>query len=100
MNFLRSKAFIYLIFLFLHFVLMNINVAEWGDSYRILRASEFIREGQYPENEKRQPLFSVFLALRPTNIDQVVWGRWAMLAISFVVLFAFDKLISLYAIPP
>jgi len=73
-------------------LLTNINSAEWGDSYRILRASNFIRQFSYPSDEKRPPLFSILLAIRPTNIDAVLWGRIFILAISFASMFVFYKL--------
>lgn len=69
-------------FFILHLVFLNVNYAEWGDSYRILRAAEFIRRGDYPENEKRPPLYSMLLAIRPESVDQVFWGRGVMFGIS------------------
>ena len=70
-----KKFYIYVLFVLLHLLLLNVNTAEWGDSYRILRASEYIRDGSYPQDEKRPPLFSFVLALRPENVDAVLWGR-------------------------
>lgn len=98
MKILNKLNFIHLLLLFilLHLVLLNINAAEWGDSYRILRAAEYVREFSYPQDEKRPPLFSVALAIRPQNIDPVLWGRVFMLGIStlfFVVYYKFAKLI-------
>lgn len=76
--------------------LVNINSAEWGDSYRILRASNFVRQFSYPDDEKRPPLFSAFLAIRPESVDPVLWGRLFMLATSFGALFVFYKLCQYY----
>src|SRR3972149_10611486 len=69
----------YVLFILVHFFLLNVNTAEWGDSYRILRASEFIRDGSYPEDEKRPPLYSLVLAARPAAADPVLWARGFML---------------------
>lgn len=77
-------------------LLTNVNSAEWGDSYRILRASNFVREFSYPDDEKRPPLFSALLAIRPANIDPVLWGRLFMLVTSFSALFVFYKLCRYY----
>ena len=85
---------IFLVFFALHVCLININYAEWGDSYRILRASEFIRKGSYPQDEKRAPLYSLVLALRPSQVDQVIWGRVVMLVISSVILGVFYLLLG------
>ena len=73
-------------------LLININSAEWGDSYRILRASNFVQQFSYPGDEKRPPLFSILLAVRPSSIDAILWGRLVMLGISFLALFVFYKL--------
>jgi hypothetical protein len=76
--------------------MVNINAAEWGDSYRILRASNFIRHLSYPADEKRPPLFSAVLAVRPATVDAVVWGRVIMLGLSLLALGTFAKLAKLY----
>jgi len=70
-----AKFYAYLLFIVLHIALFNVNTAEWGDSYRILRASEYIRRGIYPSDEKRPPLFSALAAVRPNSVDPVVWGK-------------------------
>jgi len=87
---------IFTIFLLIHLLLLNINFAEWGDSYRILRASEFLRNGTYPQDEKRQPVFSILLALRLSGIDQVLWGRIEMLVFSIVLFWLFYKILGQY----
>lgn len=74
--------------------LININRAEWGDSYRILRASNFVQNLSYPEDEKRPPLFSALLAIRPKNADAITWGRLFMLLIGLASLAVFYKLSS------
>lgn len=84
---------IFLLFLFLHLVFFNINSAEWGDSYRILRASTYIQQGNYPEDEKRPPLYSALLATKPLeSIDWVGWSRITMFVVSMVSFYVFLKL--------
>ncbi len=84
---------IFILFLVLHIGLLNINAAEWGDSYRILRAAEYIRNAEYPEDEKRPPLFSVVLASHPKNVDPVVWGRLVMFGLSLTAFYVFYRLV-------
>ncbi len=85
-----------IIFFILHIVLFDVNTAEWGDSYRILRASEFIRQGSYPVEEKRPPLFSIFTALRPSSVDAVVWGRVVVFVFSLLAFLLFNELLKIY----
>jgi len=91
-----AKFYAYLLFIVLHVALFNVNAAEWGDSYRILRASEYIRQGSYPSDEKRPPLFSALTAIRPNSVDPVVWGRVVVFIFSFLSLIVFDKLTQIY----
>lgn len=84
---------IFLFFFLLHLLLFNINTAEWGDSYRILRASESIRELSYPKDEKRPPLLSIVLAARSGSVDQVMWGRFVMLLFSLGSFLVFNKIL-------
>ena len=105
MNLLRKTIFFrrvplsfyaLIIFFIFHIVLFNVNTAEWGDSYRILRASEFIRQGSYPIEEKRPPLFSIFTALRPSFVDAVVWGRVVVFVFSLLAFLLFNELLKIY----
>lgn len=94
----KSIFIIFLVFTAAHAWLFNINYAEWGDSYRILRASEYIRQGTYPDDEKRAPFYSLLLALRPENVDQVTWGRVEMFGLSllfFVIFYAYLRQLNL-----
>lgn len=91
-----NKKFILAVFILLHVFLFNVNVAEWGDSYRMLRASEFIKKGAYPGDEKRPPLFALILALRPANLDAVTWGRGVVFTISLGYLVIFSSLAEKY----
>ena len=77
-------------------LLLNINSAEWGDSYRILRASNYVRNLTYPSDEKRPPLFSILLAIRPNTVDAVLWGRIFMLGMSLVSVYVFYRLSKKY----
>jgi len=86
--------FIFAAFLVFRLFLLNINYAEWGDSYRILRASEFIRSGSYPQDEKRQPVYSLMLAARPFGVDPVLWGRIEMLVVSVAMFWMFYKIVQ------
>ena len=94
LGFLHNKVF--WLFVAIHIVLFNVNFAEWGDSYRILRGAEYIRELSYPDDEKRQPLYSIALALRPEAVDQVLWGRLEMFAISIAAFAVFYHLLDLF----
>lgn len=93
---LANNWLILLFFLFTltHLVLLNINAAEWGDSYRILRASQFVKHFTYPTDEKRPPLFSIFLAVQPSNMNPVLFGRVFMFIVSLVSLYVFYKILN------
>jgi hypothetical protein len=89
---IKSKPviLIFALFLLAHLVLFSVNKVEWGDSYRILRASEYIREFSYPIDEKRPPLYSALLALRPiVGLNPVVWGKGVMLGVSIASFYVF-----------
>ena len=98
-NFVQKNFFyiFFALFLAVHLVLFNINVAEWGDSYRILRASTFIREDfTYPTDEKRPPLFSAVLATYPSQVDPVFWSRIIMLGFSLASFVVFYDLTRVF----
>lgn len=86
--------FVFILFISLHLFLLNINFAEWGDSYRILRASEFLRSYDYPSDEKRPPLYSLILSFRPGGVDPIVWGKVIMLLVSALTFILFTKISS------
>lgn len=101
MNFQKiiiSPKFLVIIFyILLHLFLLNINTAEWGDSYRILRASEIFKSTfSYPIDEKRPPLYSILLSLRPSIIDPVIWGRIFMYGVSLVILYFYLKFLDFF----
>lgn len=89
------KSVIFGLFVLLHVFLFNVNVAEWGDSYRILRASNYIQRLSYPLDEKRPPLFSTVLAMRLPQVDPVIWGRGVMFIISLASFFVLSKVLDL-----
>lgn len=91
-----SKHWPLLLFIIIHVSLFSINAAEWGDSYRMLRAAEYIKDGSYPLDEKRPPLFSLILALRPAFIEQVVWGRSVVFTLSLVSFVLFLKVVDFF----
>jgi len=75
-----------LLYILLRIIFINVNSAEWGDSYRILRATEFLQNFSYPTDEKRPPLFSFLLLFRFSQIslfnDPILSGRVTMLFLS------------------
>ncbi|MBN1162289.1 glycosyltransferase family 39 protein [Patescibacteria group bacterium] len=93
---ISPTCWIFFLFLVLHVFLFNINTAEWGDSYRILRAGEELRRGVYPEDEKRPPLMSYFLSLRPSLADPVYFGRALLLVFSVMSFAIFSGLAEIY----
>ncbi len=87
-----ADKLIFSLFFILHISLFGINVVEWGDSYRILRAANYIKSFTYPLDEKRPPLFSAILALQPNGVDAVVFGRIVVFAFSVLSFFIFKKI--------
>ncbi|MCA9302008.1 glycosyltransferase family 39 protein, partial [candidate division WWE3 bacterium] len=98
---MKKLPFIVLAFVILIRALFtNVNAAEWGDSYRILRAAEYLRNYQYPSDEKRAPLFSLILAARPSKVDPVQWGRAEMLVITALLLTVFTYYVRYFISSP
>lgn len=97
-SFLKSqKILLFFIFYFIFRVIFfDINSAEWGDSYRILRATSFLENLSYPKDEKRPPLFSAFLTLNPSNLDPVYSSRILMIFVSILVVFLFYKFLKIF----
>lgn len=96
-NIFLNKYYFFLpliIFTLLHILYFNVNQAEWGDTYRILRASDFIRDQTYPLDEKRPPLFSIVLSTWPNSVDQIMWGRGIMFALSLLSFYVFVKILN------
>ena len=86
----RSVLLIIIVFCVVHALLINVNKVEWGDTYRILRSSEYIKSFSYPADEKRPPLFSALISLNSNVIDPLLFGK--------IIVFAFSlgSLIVLY----
>lgn len=95
------KKYHLVFFILVHLILLNFNAAEWGDSYRILRASEHIKQNlyhgrfSYPSDEKRPPLYSVILATQPEFINPIIYGRLVNFLISIVSYVLFIELFRL-----
>jgi len=73
----QYKSLIIFIFFYilLRVILININITEWGDSFRILRAAQYVLHFSYPLDEKRLPFFSALLAPGLLFLEPVLWGR-------------------------
>lgn len=94
-EFLNKNKYIvfFSLYLIARVLLLNVNSAEWGDTYRILRASNYLQQLTYPNDEKRPMLFSALLTIRFVS-DQVESGRITMLILSILTVFAFYLLIE------
>ena len=94
-EFLNKNKYIvfFSLYLIARVLLLNVNSAEWGDTYRILRASNYLQQLTYPNDEKRPMLFSALLTIRFVS-DQVESGRITMLVLSILTVFAFYLLIE------
>lgn len=64
-----------LVYVVFRIIIINVNITEWGDSFRILRAAQFILKFSYPLDEKRLPFFSALLAPGLLFLEPVLWGR-------------------------
>jgi hypothetical protein len=96
-NILTGRVLLlFALFISVHLLLFNINQAEWGDSYKILTAAQYIKHGFYPITEKRPPLLSTVLALQPSFINPISFGRVILLIFSVLCFIAFYKLVKLY----
>jgi hypothetical protein len=82
-----------ILYLVLRLFLLNINSAEWGDSYRILRATEYLSSYSYPDDEKRPPLFSAVLLLN-FGFDAITNSRVIMMVLSGLILTSFYYLLK------
>lgn len=89
-TFITNYKFILFLFLYVIFRVftINLNNSEWGDSYRILRASEYLMQGSYPSDEKRPPFFSFLLTFNFSQ-DLIFSSRIWMIVISVLTLVVF-----------
>lgn len=84
--------FIFLIGYFVARVLLiNINYTEWGDTFRMIRAADYLSHGTWPWDEKRWPLYSVFLIPGIWMNAPVFYGRVLSILVSL------GSLIMVYA---
>ncbi|MBU1017081.1 MAG: glycosyltransferase family 39 protein [Patescibacteria group bacterium] len=80
-------------FVVVKIVFFYLTPAEWGDSYRFLRAGEYLSHFSYPLDEKRLPLFPFILSFAfLLKVDPLVWGRMAVLVLSVLCLIFTFKL--------
>jgi 4-amino-4-deoxy-L-arabinose transferase-like glycosyltransferase len=91
----NSIAVFFIIYFIFRISILNFNSAEWGDSYKILTATEYLKNWYYPQDEKRPPLFSIVLLLGDFFGGGVFGGRVVMLIISMLILFVFYRLLVL-----
>lgn len=95
----KTKLILFFVaYLIFRLAIFNVNSAEWGDSYRILRATNSLENFTYPKDEKRPPLYSAFLILIPKNFDPVEGGRLLMVIVSVITVFLFLKLLDFLSI--
>ncbi len=92
----NPNFFVFILFVLVHLLFLNVNAAEWGDTYRLLRAAEFIKSFTYPFDEKRPPLFSALLAFNPAVISPVLWGRIVLFTASVSSFIVFSKLCDFF----
>ena len=75
-------------YLVVRVLMFNINYAEWGDTFRMIRAAEFLSNGYWPWDEKRWPFYSVLLIPGIWLNSSIFWGRFLSFLISLAT-FAF-----------
>ena len=74
-------------------VFFYLTPAEWGDSYRFIRAGEYLSRFSYPLDEKRLPFFPLILSVAFfIRVDPVWWGRFLVLILSILCLILTFKL--------
>lgn len=104
----NRALFIFLgVYLVIRVFLLNINYTEWGDTFRMIRAADYLSKASWPWDEKRWPLYSVFLIPGVWLNIPVFWGRVIAILISSAslgMIYAFylkyiskNKLYALYA---
>ena len=64
-----------IIYLLIRIGLFNINYVEWGDTFRMIRAAEFLSDGTWPWDEKRWPFYSILLIPGVVFDAPILWGR-------------------------
>ncbi len=65
---------------------MNVNFTEWGDTFRMIRAADYLSNGTWPFDEKRLPFYSLLLVPGIWLNAVIVWGRLLSLISSSLTL--------------
>lgn len=82
---LNAHRFLFItliIYLIVRVILLNTNYTEWGDTFRMIRAADYLSHGSWPWDEKRWPLYSVLLIPGIWLNAPVFWGRVLSVLIS------------------
>jgi len=79
-------------FVALRLALLNLNAAEWGDSYHILRGALALINFSYPLDEKRLPGFSALIAPFLFLAEPVSAGRIVVALLTLAILILSYKL--------
>jgi len=92
----ENKLFFILlgIYVLLRLIFLNVNYTEWGDTFRMVRASDFLSHLTWPWDEKRWPFYSILLVPGIYLNNPILWGRLLAVIIS-VFTFLFIYLIYL-----
>ncbi len=77
----KPVLLVLLLVVLVRLLLLNVNLAEIGDSYNLLTAGEALKSLQYPLEEKRLPLLPLLLSLNRV-IEPLLFGRLLMLVLS------------------
>lgn len=87
--FRSNKLFIIflIVFVLLRILILNINYTEWGDTFRMIRGAEYLVNFDWPWDEKRWPLYSLFLVPGIIFDQPILWGRVLSLFISIGIAF-------------
>jgi len=85
-----------LIYLIIRIILLNVNYTEWGDTFRMIRGADYLADFQWPWDEKRWPLYSIFLVPGILVKSPVLWGRILSILISIFSLVLIYKLYIKY----
>jgi len=89
----KHLIIIILFFIVVKVIFFYLTPAEWGDSYRFLKAGEYLSHFSYPLDEKRLPFFPLLLSLAFfLRMDALLWGRLLVLALSVLCLLLTYKL--------
>lgn len=78
----RDLILFLLIYVLIRILLFNINYTEWGDTFRMVRAAEFLSNFSWPWDEKRWPFYSILLIPGIWLNAPILWGRFIAIIIS------------------